>query len=201
MLCTCYICNSMSYGGVCMLYIWYYVHVVLCACGAVYMLYIWFHVQVMLCTHCIGGTMYMWYCVHVVQVVSCTCDVVHMFCRWCFVEVALCMCGTYGTGVHVVLCACHTCCVADMRYYVCALCNRGILTCVFVMLYFVYVYVHNTTCAQLHRCNMYNINNICTTVVSHIQNYIVCTKQPCFQCLSAIYAYLSMSQTTLLSFC
>ena len=53
----------------------------------------------------------------------------------------LCMCCKYGTSVHVVWCACRTCCVEGMRYYVCALCSHGIMTCVFVMLYSVYVYV------------------------------------------------------------
>jgi len=55
--------------------------------------------------------------------------------------VVLCTCCTYSTGVHVVLCAYHTCCVVGMRYYVCALCSCGIVTCVFVVLYSVYVYV------------------------------------------------------------
>lgn len=53
----------------------------------------------------------------------------------------LCKCGTYGIGVHVVLCACHTCHVEGMRYYICASSSLGILTCLFVMLYYVYVYV------------------------------------------------------------
>jgi len=69
--------------------------------------------------------------------VLCTCDVVHALCN---VQVVLCTCCTYGTGVRVVLCACHTCCVEGMWYYVCALCSHGIVTCVFVVLYFVYVY-------------------------------------------------------------
>jgi len=76
-----------------------------------------------------------------VKVVSCTCDVMYTLCRWCCVHVILCTCCTYGTGVHVVLCTCHTCCVAAMWYYVCALCNRGIASCVFVVLYSVYIYV------------------------------------------------------------
>ena len=34
-----------------------------------------------------------------------------------------------------------TCGVADMRYYVCALFSCRIVTCVFIVLYYVYVYV------------------------------------------------------------
>ena len=75
------------------------------------------------------------------QVVSCTCDFVYTFCRWCCVYVVLCTCYTYGTSVHVVLCACHTYCVVGIQYYVCALCIHGIMTCVFIVLYFVYVYL------------------------------------------------------------
>jgi len=52
-----------------------------------------------------------------------------------------CTCCTYGTGVHVVLCACRTCCVMGIRYYVCALCSCGIVSCVFIVLYSLYVYV------------------------------------------------------------
>jgi len=52
----------------------------------------------------------------------------------------LCTCCTYGIGVHVLLCACHTCCVVGMQYDVCALCSHGIVTCVFIVLYFVYMY-------------------------------------------------------------
>ena len=61
--------------------------------------------------------MYIWRRVHVVQVVSCTCDVVHMWCRWCWVQVVLCTWCAYGTVVHVVLCACRTCCVLHTGYY------------------------------------------------------------------------------------
>ena len=92
--------------------------------------------------------MYMWHCVHIVQVVLCTCDDVHRSCRWCCVLVVLCTCCTYGTSVHVVLCACCTCCVAGMWYYVCALCSHGIMTCVFIVLYSVYIYV---LCCGVHR--------------------------------------------------
>jgi len=72
---------------------------------------------------------------------SCTCDVVHTLCRWCYVQVVLCTCCTYGTGVHVVFCACPTCCVAGMWYHVCALCSYRIVTCVFTMFYSGYIYV------------------------------------------------------------
>jgi len=41
-----------------------------------------------------------------------------MLCRWYCVQVVLCTYCTYGTDVHVVLCACRTCCVVYMRYYV-----------------------------------------------------------------------------------
>ena len=53
----------------------------------------------------------------------------------------LCTCYTYGTGVHVVLCACPICCVVGMWYYICALFIRGIMTCVFIVMYYVYVCV------------------------------------------------------------
>ena len=95
----------------------------------------------MLGTHCVGDAVYMWRCVHVMQVVSCTCDDVYTLCRWCCVHVVLCTFCTYGTGVHVVLCACNACCVASMWYYVCVLCSCGIVTCVLVLLYSIYVYV------------------------------------------------------------
>ena len=39
----------------------------------------------------------------------------------------LCTCCAYGTSIHVVLCGCCTCCVMDMRYYVCAWCSDGII--------------------------------------------------------------------------
>ena len=60
------------------------------------------------------------------------------------------------------------------------------------------LYIHNTACTQHHICNMYNIYKICTTVVPHIQNHIVSTKQPFFQCFICVFP--NMSQTTLLSF-
>ena len=110
------------------------VHVVLCTCGIVYT---WYNVVV-----------YIWHCVHIVQVAPCTCDFVHTLCRWLFVEVVICTCCTYSTGVHVVLCACHTCYVAGMWYYVCAFCSHGIVSCVFVMLYSVYIYL---LCEVVHR--------------------------------------------------
>ncbi len=50
-------------------------------------------------------------------------------------------CCTYGTGVHVVLCTCHTCYIVGMWYCVCVMCSCGIVTCVFVVLYYVYVYL------------------------------------------------------------
>ena len=71
------------------------------------------------------------------EVVWFTCDVVHILGRCCGVQVVLCTCCTYGTGVHVVLCACNRCHALHMLYYVCALCSRGIMTCVFIVLYFV----------------------------------------------------------------
>jgi len=55
--------------------------------------------------------------------------------------VVICTCCACGTSVHVVLCACCTCCVVYMRYYVCAWCSHHIMTCVFIVLYFIYVYV------------------------------------------------------------
>ena len=64
----------------------------------------------------------------------------------------LCTCCRYGTGVNVVLCKCHTCGVAGMWYYVCALCSRGIMTCVFIVLHFVYVYV---LCFFVHQVYVY----------------------------------------------
>ena len=97
--------------------------------------------QFWLCICCTCNMMYMWRCLHIVEVVPCTCDIMYTLCRWCSVQVVLCTYCTYGTGVHVVLCACHTCCVAGMRYYVYTLCSCGILTCVFIVLYYVYVFV------------------------------------------------------------
>jgi len=118
------------------------VHVVLCTCCAYGVVYMWCHVhvvRVVLCTCGIlyalySGIVYMWHCVHFLQVVSCTCDVVHTLCRWCDVPMVLCTCCKYGTGAHVVLCACHTCCVEGMWYYVCASCSHGIAACVLIVL-------------------------------------------------------------------
>jgi len=87
--------------------------VVQCTCGIVYMLYKWCRVHVMFCTHYAGGVVYRWYCVHVVHAV-----LVHM---WYYVHV-----------VHVVV---------YMWYYISSWCSCGIMTCVFVVLYSVYVYV------------------------------------------------------------
>ena len=127
-LCTCWIC-----GVVC---IWCYAHVgyaVLCTYGA---MYIW------CCVHdCTCGVVYMLYMWSCMQVVSCTCDDVHTLYRYCCVQVVLCTHFAYGTSIHEVLCACRTCCVAEMWNYVCAWYSRGIVTCVFVVLYSIYVYV------------------------------------------------------------
>jgi len=109
-------------------------------------MYIW------CCVHdCISGVVYMsciWCYVHVA---SCTCGVVYTLCRYfhvhvtlcrrCCVQVVLCTWCTYGIGIHVVLCTCHTCCVADMQYYVGASCSHGIVTYVFIVLYSMYVFV------------------------------------------------------------
>lgn len=134
-------CTCCTYGVACRWCCVHVVHMVLCTCGFMYMSCMWYCVHLALCTHCTGGAVYMWNSVHIVQVVSWTCDVVHTLCRWCFVQVVLCTCCKYGTGLHVVLCACRTCCVVGMQYYVCALCSHGIVTGSFVMLYVVHVYV------------------------------------------------------------
>jgi len=55
--------------------------------------------------------------------------------------VVLCTCCTCVIGVHVVLGACLRCCVVYMQYHVYELCSRGIMTCVFIVMYIVYVYV------------------------------------------------------------
>jgi len=67
----------------------------------------------------------------------------YTLCTWCREHVMLsthCVGGAVYTWyyvhvVHVVLCVCRTCCIVYMRYYVCALCSRGIMMCVFIMLY------------------------------------------------------------------
>ena len=64
-------------------------------------------------------TLCRWCCVHVVQVVLCTGGVVYM---WYYVHV-----------IHVALCACGT--------VLCVLCSHCIMTCVFIVLYSIYVYV------------------------------------------------------------
>jgi len=107
--------------------------VVLCACGIVYTLCKWCHVNVALCIGAIVYMLYMWY--------YCTCGIVCMLCMLCC--------------VHVVLRACHACCVMYMWYCVCELCSHGIMTCVFSMLYLVYIYVFYCTssvgvCALLY---------------------------------------------------
>jgi len=144
-----------TYGVVCMI-----VQVVSCACGAVYILYKWkcVHVVPYTCPVCgtvymwccidvmhvvlftcgivytlYSGIVYMWCCVHVVQVMPCTCDVVHTLCWWCSVPMLLFTCCTYGIGARVVLCACHTCCVEGMWYYLCAPCIHAITACVLVV--------------------------------------------------------------------
>ena len=133
-----------TYGVVCMLYMWCCVHDCtsgVVTCGVMYMSFMCYCVHVVLHTHCTGGAMYMWNFVHSVQVVPWTCVVVHTLCGWCGVQVVLCTSCTYGTGVRVVLCSCHTWFVVVMLYYVCALCSCGIVTCVFPVLYFTYIFV------------------------------------------------------------
>lgn len=71
----------------------------------------------------------------------CRYDAVHVLCRWCCVHMVLCTCCTYVTRVHVALCTCHTCFVADMWYYESALCIHCIMTHVFIVLYFVYIFM------------------------------------------------------------
>ena len=44
------------------------------------------------------------------------------------------------------------------------------------------MYTQHHKCTH-HRCNLYNIYNICITIVPHIQNHIVSTKKPSFQVL------------------
>jgi len=53
----------------------------------------------------------------------------------------MCTCCTYGIGVLAVLCACRTCYVAGMQYYVCELCSCGIVIYVFIVLYSVYIFL------------------------------------------------------------
>jgi len=147
MLCAC-----CTYGVVCTI-----IQVVLWACGVMYVLYMSCNVHVMFRTCRACDARYMWCCVHVIHVVlctHCTCSVVYMLSRWHHVHLMFCTCCvggamykwwsvqvvlrkccTNGTGVRVVLCACHTRCVAGMRWYVHALCSCGIVTCVFIGLY------------------------------------------------------------------
>jgi len=87
----------------------------------------------------IGGAVYMWCCIQVLQLVRCTCDVVYTLSKKCCVQVVLCTCCIGAIDVHVVLCACRTCCVVYMRYYICAFCRGGIVTSVWIVLYFVYI--------------------------------------------------------------
>jgi len=145
-LCTygvvCMILQVVMYacGAGNMLYKWHYVQVVLCTCGVKYMSCMWY-VHIVLCARCTSGVVYVWCCVHIMQVALCTYDVVQMLCKSCGVQVVLCTCCTYDTTTHVVLCACHTCCVEGMWYYVCALCSHGIMTYAFIMLNSIYIFV------------------------------------------------------------
>ena len=142
-LCACWICGAM--------YILYCLHVgyaMLCSYGDIRMLDMRCCVHMILRTCCICSAMYIWCCGHVVHMVLCTYGVVcmnvhvvlcargvvYMLCRWCYSQVVLCTCCTYSTSVHVVLYACHTCCVGGMQYYVRALCSGGIVTSVFIVL-------------------------------------------------------------------
>ena len=99
--------------------------VVLCTCDVVYMLCRWccVHVHVVLYTHCESGIVYMWCCV---------CGVVYMLCMWYCVHV-----------IHIVLCICGTMLWVSCGHY--------IVTCVFVVLYNVYVYcvVLYTECRRM----------------------------------------------------
>jgi len=115
-------------------------HIMLCTCGVMYTSCMWYCVHVVLHTRPTSGASYTWNCVHIMKVVPCTRDVVHMLWMQCCVHMVLCTCCTYGTGVHVVLCALHTC-VVSMRYYVYALSSRGIMTFVFIVLYSVCIRV------------------------------------------------------------
>ena len=78
----------------------------------------WCCVHVAQVVLCIGGTTYMWYC--------CTYGIMCMSCMVCC--------------AHVILCACYTCYLVYVWYCVCALHSPGIVTCVSIVLYFLYVY-------------------------------------------------------------
>ena len=97
----------------------------------------------------------MWCYVHITLCTRCTCGDVYKLYRWCHVHVFLCT--RYAGGdvyrwycvhvVHVVL--------VYMRYYVCAWCIHGIMTCVFPVLYFMqymYVVVLYTRCTCVSTC-------------------------------------------------
>jgi len=125
-------------------------------------------VDVVLCTCCMSGALCRWCYVHVVYVVMCTCGGAYMFCMWYCVPVVLCTCGTMVQHtyvvvymlcgwfrVHVMLCThceggvwymwqwrmCGTKCMSNM------LCCHGIMTCVFIVLYSMWVHV---LCGVVH---------------------------------------------------
>jgi len=130
-----------------MSYMWFCVHlvyVVLCIDGVVSMLYMHCCVQMVLCTN---GVVYIWCSVHIVYMV------LHIYIVVYILYMSYCV-----QFLHVVLCICDI--------FLCVLCSHYIMTCIFVVLYFMYVDVLCRTpgvgaCIVLHircRCMCYVIH-------------------------------------------
>jgi len=96
----------------------------------------------------------------------------------------------------VLVCTCGIVCMLYMSYYVCAFCSHGIMTCAFVVLYYVYVCVLFCTpyvrvcivlCCTLDvgECVVMYIRRRC---MHYVAPYVVCGCMCCdVQC---VYVYM-----------
>jgi len=75
-----------------------------------------------------------------------------------------------------------------MQYYVCALCSCGMTTCVFVVLYSVYMYVYvYVLCCIVHRVYMYVLYVRCMCMYCMVL-YVMCG---CMCCdIHYVYVYV-----------
>jgi len=74
---------------------------------------------------------------------------------------------TCGFGLHVGLNACHTCCVPGMRYYVCVLCSYGVMTCILVVFYSMWVHVSGGIVHQVWMYKLCFISGVCVCIFWH----------------------------------
>lgn len=115
------------------------VHMVWRACCTYGSIYIWCYVL-----YCTCGVVCMWSCVDVMHVVLCTCGVLYTLCCCFCVHVIHVVLLYIWNGVNII----HDFFVYMWHY---AMCSPYIVTCVFIELYSVYVYVLCCTlCVGVH---------------------------------------------------